>query len=184
MSEPRSGHVVSVNVNRGSRPEAAGAGVVGRPARPRDDRHLKTVPSRGGVSRRSASTRWRRSLASSPKNNAFPGAFGENLTLEGIELNSIRPGDRLTIGDGELVIEITWNAAPCYKQADWFSDGKFGRIGPRTHPENTRWYARVISEGPVHPETQSGQRSRPLAADLTDVLHRPFAGHSRSSTVR
>ena len=38
--------------------------------------------------RRSASTRWRRSRASSAEgHNAFPGAFGENLTLEGIELD-------------------------------------------------------------------------------------------------
>jgi MOSC domain-containing protein YiiM len=47
------------------------------------------------------------------------------------------------------VIEITWNAAPCYKQAHWFSDGRFARISHKTHPIDARWYARVISEGQV-----------------------------------
>ena len=83
--------------------------------------------------------------------NTFPGAFGENLTLEGIELDSIGPGDQLTIGDGGLVIEITWHAQPCYKQAEWFSDGRFARISGKTHPAEARWYARVLSEGPVRP---------------------------------
>ena len=34
-----------------------------------------------------------------------------------------------TIGKGGgLEIEMTWNAAPCTKQAQWFSDGRFARI--------------------------------------------------------
>jgi MOSC domain-containing protein YiiM len=83
--------------------------------------------------------------------NVFPGAFGENLTLEGIELDAIGPGDRLAIGEDGLVIEITWHAAPCKKQAQWFSDGRFARISGKTNPAEARWYARVVSEGPVRP---------------------------------
>ena len=40
-----------------------------------------------------------------------PGATGENLTTEGIDLGSLHPGDRLAIGDS-VVLEITTEAIP------------------------------------------------------------------------
>jgi MOSC domain-containing protein YiiM len=148
----RSGRVVRVNVNEGGVPKLPVAeqwvGIVGLA----DDRHIEPAPSHGGPDQAVCLYSMEaiaRLVAEGHK--AFPGAFGENLTLDGIELDSIGPGDQLTIGDRGLVIEITWNAAPCYKQAHWFSDGRFARISHKTHPEDARWYARVISEGPVRP---------------------------------
>lgn len=152
MPEPRVGRVVSVNVNEGGVPKLPVSeqwvGAMGLA----DDRHIEPVPSHGGVDQ-AVCLYSMEAIARlvAEGHNVFPGAFGENLTLEGIELDAIGPGDRLAIGDGGLVIEITWNAAPCYKQADWFTDRKFARISHKTHPEDTRWYARVISEGPVRP---------------------------------
>jgi MOSC domain-containing protein YiiM len=72
---------------------------------------------------------------------AFPGAYGENLTLEGIELASLAAGDRLRIGEGGLVIEMTKRAEPCQTNAHWFVEGRIARIGSPQHPEDTRWYA-------------------------------------------
>jgi MOSC domain-containing protein YiiM len=152
MSQPRSGSVVSVNVNDGGVPKLPVAEQWVGPMGLAGDRHNEPEPSHGGVDQAVclySMEAIQRLVAEG--HNVFPGAFGENLTLEGIELDSIGPGDRLTIGEGGLVIEITWNAAPCYKQADWFSDGKFARISHRTHPAEARWYARVVSEGPVRP---------------------------------
>lgn len=152
MSEPRSGRVVSVNVNEGGVPKLPVAeqwvGIKGLA----DDRHIEPEPSHGGVDR-AVCLYSMEAIARlvAEGHNAFPGAFGENLTLEGIEMDSIGPRDRLAIGDGGLVVEITWNAAPCYKQEHWFSDGKFARISHKTHLADARWYARVISEGPVRP---------------------------------
>jgi MOSC domain-containing protein YiiM len=80
---------------------------------------------------------------------AFPGAFGENLTLRGIELGELRAGDRLRIGDGGLVLELYANAEPCQTIAHWFVDRKIARIGSKLHPEDARWYARVVTEGPM-----------------------------------
>lgn len=80
---------------------------------------------------------------------AFPGAYGENLTLEGIELGTLAPGDRLEIGDDGLVIELTEHAGPCQTIAHWFVERRIARISPKIHPEDSRWYARVISEGRV-----------------------------------
>jgi MOSC domain-containing protein YiiM/SAM-dependent methyltransferase len=82
---------------------------------------------------------------------AFPGAYGENLTLAGLDWAGLRAGDRLEVGPpgkGPL-LELTDYATPCDTQAQWFREGRFGRISHRKHPEDARWYARTIREGPV-----------------------------------
>ena len=84
---------------------------------------------------------------------AFPGAYGENLTLAGLEWAGLRAGDRLEVGaagKGPL-LELTDFATPCDKQSRWFQDGRYGRISARKHPQDARWYARTIREGPVAP---------------------------------
>jgi MOSC domain-containing protein YiiM len=91
-------------------------------------------------------------------NRAFPGAFGENLTLEGIELGELSAGDQLQIG-GSLVIELTKHAAPCQTQGHWFIDRRIARISPMTNPEDARWYASVVTEGWVAP------------GDVVEVVH-------------
>lgn len=82
---------------------------------------------------------------------AFPGAFGENLTLEGIEMGSLAAGDRLAIGDDGLLLQLTKHAQPCQTIAHWFVDRHIARISAKTHPEDARWYARVLREGRVRP---------------------------------
>ncbi len=80
---------------------------------------------------------------------AFPGAFGENLTLEGIDWGSLGPGDRLAIGDDSLELELTQPASPCDKQARWFADAAIERISIKRFPADARWYARVLGAGRV-----------------------------------
>lgn len=84
---------------------------------------------------------------------AFPGAFGENLTLLGIDWAGLAEGDRLVLGDGDdgPLLELTQPTTPCRTQARWFIDGRFGRISHAAHPEDARWYARVLREGEVAP---------------------------------
>ena len=152
MHPPRAGRVVRVNVNDGGVPKLPVAeqwvGSMGLA----DDRHLEPEPSHGGVDQ-AVCLYSMEAIARlvAEGHNVFPGAFGENLTLEGIELDSIGLGDRLAIGEDGLVIEITWYAQPCKKQADWFADGRFARISGKTNPADARWYARVVSEGSVRP---------------------------------
>lgn len=50
----------------------------------------------------------------------LPGAFGENLTVEGLTEESVHIGDRFRIGTAELT--VTQPRTPCYKLA-----AKFGR---------------------------------------------------------
>jgi MOSC domain-containing protein YiiM/SAM-dependent methyltransferase len=92
---------------------------------------------------------------------AFPGAYGENFTIAGLDWAGLRSGDRIRIGqDGPLLV-LTDFATPCATQARWFRDRRYGRISARKHPEDARWYASVMEEGPV------------AAGDEVRVLPRP-----------
>jgi MOSC domain-containing protein YiiM/GNAT superfamily N-acetyltransferase len=77
-----------------------------------------------------------------------PGSVGENLTTTGIELSRLPIGTRLAIGE-HLVLELSGAAGPCDVIKDSFRDGKSGRISILTHPDDSRMYARVITEGEV-----------------------------------
>jgi SAM-dependent methyltransferase/MOSC domain-containing protein YiiM len=97
---------------------------------------------------------------------AFPGAYGENLTLLGIYWGSLAAGVRLAFGqggDGDVtgdaatdadagaVIELTEPAVPRQSIAHYFADRRIARVSHKVHPEDARWYARVLREGPVQP---------------------------------
>ena len=76
-----------------------------------------------------------------------PGAIGENLTLAGIEWQQVRPDARLEIGD--VLLEVTRPASPCYKIAASFRNGEYVRVSQKVHPGWSRFYARVLREGLV-----------------------------------
>jgi hypothetical protein len=82
-----------------------------------------------------------------------PGAAGENITVEGIEWASLRPGAVILIGD-DLKIELSSYATPCAKNARWFIDRDFRRMLHETHPGWSRVYATVLRPGRV----QTGDR--------------------------
>jgi len=152
MPERPSGRIASVNVNRGGVPKLPVAEQwVGRLGLA-DDGHHEPEPMHGGPDQ-AVSLYSMEAIArvAADGHTAFPGAYGENLTLEGIELDSIASGDRLAIGDDGLVIELTRRAEPCQTIAHWFVAGRIARINSRRHPADARWYARVVAEGPVRP---------------------------------
>jgi MOSC domain-containing protein YiiM len=76
-----------------------------------------------------------------------PGSAGENLTIRGLDWSSVVPGARLRIG--EVVLEIVFQAVPCSKNAQWFSDRDFRRMDYERNPGKSRMYARVIAPGTV-----------------------------------
>ena len=142
--------VASVNISPGGVPklpvESAWVGMRGLSG----DGHDEPEPSHGGPMQ-AVSIYSVESIArvSAEGHTAFPGAFGENLTLEGLELGSMTAGDQLEIGDGGLVIELTKHAEPCQTIAHWFVERRISRIGSPQHAEDCRWYARVVTEGPM-----------------------------------
>jgi MOSC domain-containing protein YiiM/GNAT superfamily N-acetyltransferase len=77
-----------------------------------------------------------------------PGAVGENLTTEGIELAALPVGTRLAIG-ADAILEISGPANPCDVIRGAFNGGKSGRISILLHPDDSRMYARVLATGEV-----------------------------------
>lgn len=76
----------------------------------------------------------------------FPGAVGENVTVEGLDWNALAPGRRLALGD-EVVVEISSYTVPCKNIDAYFIGGDHKRISQKTHPGEARLYARVIRTG-------------------------------------
>lgn len=146
----RSARVAQVSVSPGGVPKLPIEGTwVGRLGL-EGDAHTEPEPTHGGPDQAVCLyTLESIGRVAADGHRAFPGAFGENLTLEGIELMSLASGDRLAIGGGGLVLEVTKHAAPCQTIAHWFTERRIARISPKVHPEDCRWYARVLVEGPV-----------------------------------
>ena len=80
----------------------------------------------------------------------FPGAVGENLTISGLDWSTLDPEAVLAIGD-QVRLQLTKRVDPCNQIADAFAERKFKRIDPDRVPDQTRWYARVLTEGTVRP---------------------------------
>jgi len=147
------GVVASVNANGGGVPKPPVAGAsVGRLGLDIDAHH-EPEPIHGGLDgavclyAQEAVERVR-----ADGHAAFPGAYGENLTLLGIEWAALAEGDRLEIGDGAgPLLELVNHAAPCQTIAHWFDERRIARIGGKVNPQDARWYARVLREGPVAP---------------------------------
>jgi MOSC domain-containing protein YiiM len=74
--------------------------------------------------------------------NASNGAFGENFTTRGLDLNQLAPTDRLGIGD-TCVIEITAVRIPCNQLKKWDS-----RM-PKLIVGRSGWMAKVVEPGEV-----------------------------------
>jgi len=74
-----------------------------------------------------------------------PGSAGENLTVSGLDWDSITPGIELTVG--EAVLEVVSFTVPCKTIRASFADGRFERISQKTNPGWSRVYARVSFAG-------------------------------------
>src|SRR5215216_4400036 len=88
------------------------------------------------------------------------GLFGENLTVEGIDLSAARVGDRWSVGSA--VLEVAQPRLPCYKLGIRVGDPRFPkRFLAAARPGA---YLRVVREGEVG------------ANDPVQVIFRPSHG--------
>jgi MOSC domain-containing protein YiiM/SAM-dependent methyltransferase len=147
---PSTGLVLSVNTSPGGVPKRPIGGTHIGPRGLVGDAHSKPEPIHGTPEQAVCLLAFEAiERIRADGEQAFPGAYGENLTLAGINWGTLRPGDRLEIGDAGPLLELTDYATPCDTQARWFRGGRTGRISARKHPEDARWYASVLREGPV-----------------------------------
>lgn len=85
---------------------------------------------------------WRRQFPHLPLE---PGAFGENLTVEGLDESSVCLGDVVQIGD--VLLEISQPRVPCWKISErWGEPSLTDAVRNSGH---TGWYARVKRPGHV-----------------------------------
>jgi MOSC domain-containing protein YiiM/SAM-dependent methyltransferase len=148
------GIVASANMNRGGVPKPPVDGARIGPLGLEGDGHNDPEPVHGGPDQAvSLYSQEAIEKVRADGHAAFPGAYGENLTLLGIDWSLLHAGSRLAVGDDEdgVILELTEHAAPCQTIAHWFVDRRIGRISPAAHPKDARWYARVLREGPVEP---------------------------------
>ena len=75
------------------------------------------------------------------------GSTGENLTIRGVEWESLSEGTHLEIGD--VVLELSEPCAPCSKIGESFIGRRFDRVDHDNEYGWSRWLARVLREGEV-----------------------------------
>jgi MOSC domain-containing protein YiiM len=86
-----------------------------------------------------------------------PGGFGENLTLEGVDVSGARVGERWRIGT--VLLETTEPRDPCFKLNLRMGDNRFGkRFLAAARPGA---YLRILEEGELG------------AGDAVEVVRRP-----------
>jgi MOSC domain-containing protein YiiM len=96
------------------------------------------------------------------------GLFGENLTVEGLDLSSAVAGERWTVGS--TVLEVAQPRLPCFKLGIRLSDPRFPRLFQRVARMGA--YLRIIREGDVG------------AGDAVEVASRPGHGVTLQRMVR
>jgi MOSC domain-containing protein YiiM len=75
-----------------------------------------------------------------------PGSIGENLTIEGIDWNTVMPRSYLLLGE-DVIVQVTQYTAPCANITASFLDRDYSRVSAKRHPGDSRVYARVLREG-------------------------------------
>jgi MOSC domain-containing protein YiiM len=107
-----------------------------------------------------------------PRHDLAPGAFGENLTTEGLLEEDVEIGDRFRIGSAEL--QATWPRLPCHKLAARFDDP--GMIRRFLRSLRSGFYLAVLAGGRVRAGDPIERIGRgPGGLTVTDVvrLHLP-----------
>merc|ERR1712216_571635 len=74
------------------------------------------------------------------------GGFGENVLISGWPWEKVVPGVRVSIG--EVLLEVTKFAKPCYKMSYCFVDGNY-MVANNSRGPRSRVYAAVLREGEV-----------------------------------
>lgn len=104
-----------------------------------------------------------------------PGLFGENLLVSGLESPAMRVGDRLEVGEGSVLLEVTAPRIPCATLAAHMGDPAFVKKFVRM--ARPGFYTRVLRGGEVGPGDSvrliPGPADAPSIADLFALRYHP-----------
>ncbi len=142
----KTGRLVSINRSAGGVPKAAVPAALITPAGVEGDRHRDV--RHGGTDR--AVTLYSMHLIEALQLEGHPigiGTIGENLTLSGVEWDTVFPGVQLVVG--EALLEVTRFTTPCQNIAGSFMAGDVGRVSEKLRPGWSRVCALVLRSGLV-----------------------------------
>lgn len=109
------------------------------------------------------------------------GAFGENLTTEGLDETSIAIGDRLIIGSAEFV--VTQPRLPCFKLGIKF--GSPGMVKRFQHSGRSGFYLRVLREGAISTgDSIEVQRTAEPSVTVRNIVRLYTADESEQEILR
>ena len=89
------------------------------------------------------------------------GWFGENLRIEGLDVNAARIGERWRIGD-QVEVEVTMPRTPCQTFARWVGG-----------PDERGWVKRFSDERRLGPYLRVTRTGSIAAGDTITVVHVP-----------
>ena len=143
MSEQ--GVIVSINTSRGGVPKLPVPSARVSPSG-LDGDEQRNLRHHGGPDRALCLYSMERIEALQREGHAIaPGTTGENLTIRGLDWDTIAPGVQLHAGG--VTVEVTAYASPCKSIRPTFADENSNRISQQLHPGWSRVYARVVGSG-------------------------------------
>tara|TARA_B100001971_G_C17858431_1_gene367085 strand:- start:101 stop:595 length:495 start_codon:yes stop_codon:yes gene_type:complete len=77
----------------------------------------------------------------------YPGSTGENITIKGLDWNSLQEDDQLEMGN--VVIQLTFPAIVCNTIKESFINNNVNQMDSDINPGWARWYASVVNEGNI-----------------------------------
>ena len=145
----QTGHVFQINISEGGVPKRALQSSQVEPLGLTGDKHQDMV-HHGGPDKAVVLYSLEKILALQQEGHPiYPGSTGENVTITGLDWETIVPGKRVHLGRN-VVLEITVYTKPCQTIAGSFADGDSNRILETQHPGWSRVSARVLQTGEVH----------------------------------
>jgi MOSC domain-containing protein YiiM len=100
-----------------------------------------------------------------------PGAFGENLLIEGLDESTALVGDRWRVGSA--LLEICQPRQPCATLARWFGDPQMVKAMVRIG--RSGWYLRVLEDGALQAgDPLTLEHSPPGAWSIARVLRASY----------
>src|SRR5215212_4431236 len=122
---------------------------------------------------------WERELG---RGDLTPGAFGENLTVDGLPDDEVCIGDRYRIG--EAVFEVSQPRVTCYRVGIRLDDPRIPALLVADHRPG--FYLRVLTEGRVRAGEEivriAAGPEQMTVAEIDALLYLP--GHSRRQLTR
>jgi MOSC domain-containing protein YiiM len=153
FKEPVDGPIMAANVNLSGDDQA--------------DRRVHGGPDKSVYAYAAADYDWWSSQLGSPLG---PGTFGENLTIDGIDLGESAIGDRWHVG--EAVFEVAQPREPCFKLGIRMGDAAFKDQFEAARRPGA--YLRIIEPGNVAPgDAITVVPATPPAIRIVDLLDDP-----------